>query len=433
MNNRSLYIVLTLLALLLIYVVARQLEWREQTLITGFEGEAQRSRFYAADLFLAKYHADVERLRQSPSEAGLYAADALLIPDASYVPRDDQQQQILSWLAQGGHLIIGTGWNDEPNIIKQLGFSSEQQSFSVDDYELEREEEKEQQSFSEKLKQQHSEQQQLKEKHKDWICAAPYEQCHSLEEPKLQHNLLSQLVFEAETQNIYIHPKLDRSIIHEQISGTDRPANYAHPLELFYWAGDSNGIRFVQAHYGEGLLTVMVDSDIFSNNYIAHYDHALLLSLLVSAQQRLLILEGKHSASLATLLRRHYSEALITAAVLLLTLVWHLSLRFGAVHHPRSRMRRARRDALRAAAQWHWRRGNEQQLLASLREQVLSLARRRWPSFSRWHSDTQYHELEKISGLSKQQLSLALEASADKDEQKILNIVQLLQQLRKTL
>lgn len=169
------------------------------------------------------------------------------------------------------------------------------------------------------------------------------------------------------------------------------PANKAQS-----WANSSNATHLMQLKYGEGLITVVTDADLWTTPAIGRYDNAWLLWYLNQGTDVSLVWRPDRD-SLATLLWRHYPQALVSLALLLALGVWHLAVRHGPLQAPPALARRQLREHLRATAAFLLRNAGQATLLRGLQQDILRRARRRHPGFERLAVAEQWQVLSRLT------------------------------------
>ncbi|WP_455923934.1 DUF4350 domain-containing protein [Pseudomonas putida] len=169
------------------------------------------------------------------------------------------------------------------------------------------------------------------------------------------------------------------------------PANKAQS-----WANSANATHLMQLTYGQGLITVVTDADLWTNAAIGRYDNAWLLWYLNQGTDVTLVFRSARD-SLATLLWRHYPQTLASLALLLLLVVWHFGLRHGPIQAPPATARRQLREHLRATAAFMLRNAGQDRLLRALQQDILRRARRRHPGFDRLAVAEQWQVLSRLT------------------------------------
>lgn len=109
-------------------------------------------------------------------------------------------------------------------------------------------------------------------------------------------------------------------------------------------AGDGQGYYLLDYEVGDGLLTVVNDLDMISNDRIGEREHAYFLDVLLVGTQPAWLLYDPLSPSLPALAWRHARAVLVTLALLIVVALWAANARIG----PRLRAAGARRRDQRA-------------------------------------------------------------------------------------
>lgn len=440
-NKKALYVLAGLVCIGLAWYIFKQLEWREQRFDLGWEPEALIHPYLAAERYLIKLGVDVDSYSVLPEISEINRADALFIPDTSYLPFKHQQTAILDWVENGGHLLTAPDSNEFPNFIADLGFSTEYRQLAVfksDDDDEQQEEDTP--SFVEALQEQNELLKQQNNTDDLIICTAAENQCNETTDPDRNTDVMTVLTFDGSDDRVLIDAQKPRALLHphyqyesETVRESLTNEDQYQKADVFYWASDDNAVRFVQVRYGEGLISISVDSNMFDNARLGHFDHAYLLEHLFGSREKAIFLEGKFTPPLSSLAVRHYPEAIAILVLLILISIWHLSPRFGAVHIPRSLARRSREESLRAIAQWRWRRAEYSKILTPVRDDLLRAANKRWPQFKYWPKDMQCEKLAEYSNMDIENIETALDAEHCADEHALLRLIQVMQTIRKTL
>jgi len=173
------------------------------------------------------------------------------------------------------------------------------------------------------------------------------------------------------------------------------------------WANSGSATHMMQLAYGNGLITVLSDSDLWKNKTIARYDNAWLLWYLTQDSSVTMLLQTEH-ADLFSLLLRYFPEALTALALLTGLLLWHVGLRHGPLQAPASRARRQLTEHLRASADFLLRRSGQQALLRALQQDIVRRARQRHPGFEHLGVADQWQVLGRLTRQPTSAVSQAL-------------------------
>ncbi|MDY7561757.1 DUF4350 domain-containing protein [Pseudomonas sp. 10B1] len=162
------------------------------------------------------------------------------------------------------------------------------------------------------------------------------------------------------------------------------------------WANSDGSTHMMQLVYGDGLITVLTDSDLWKNNAIDHFDNAWLLWYLTQHSAVTMLLQVEHG-DLFSLLLRYFPQAIITLALMTGLLLWHIGMRHGPLQAPESRARRQLVEHLRASADFLLRSGGQYVLLSGLQQDILRRARQRHPGFERLSVADQWQVLARLT------------------------------------
>lgn len=240
-------------------------------------------------------------------------------------------------------------------------------------------------------------------------------------EPENRYGELTQLYLENESAPAYFH--FDTAF--HLYDSEDR----AH-----VWANSAGATHMLQLYHGDGLITVLSDPVLWQNNNIARYDHAWLLWYLTQGMQ-VTLLNRSEREGLGVLVLRHFPQALLALALLILLVLWHQGMRQGPLQQPVPPARRQLHEHLRGSAEFKLRHGGQRQLLQTLQQDIRRRARRRHPGFERLAVAEQWNMLARLSGQSTRAISQAMRPPSTKPQSAALftDQVAYLQTLRNAL
>ncbi|MBU1331341.1 MAG: DUF4350 domain-containing protein [Gammaproteobacteria bacterium] len=367
MSRRHLpLVVLALLLTALGAYLLSHLQPYDEVVELGPSPEAKSNPYLAAEYFLRERGLNVQRAEglASVRELPSVGQTLLLLGDRQRMtPR--QAERLLEWAAKGGHLLFVAErlWDEERGesgdlLLDRLGI--QQHSSPPDDAEPDAETETD------------SAEQAAAETSPAAEDASPYPQ-------------LTQLYLENETAPAYIDFATDFHLYDAE--------NRAHA-----WANSAEATHLLQLYHGDGLISVLTDSWIWQTEQIAEYDNAWLLWYL-SQDSDVTLLYRAERDNLATLLLRHFLQALCALALLIALGLWHVGQRSGPLLPAPSLARRSLREHLRGSADFLLRRAGQPSLLQGLQHDILRRARRRHPGFERLAVAEQWQVLSRLSRL----------------------------------
>ncbi len=353
--------VLLLLAGLLAIFLASRLQPYTETIDLGPSPEARRNPYLAAELFLRKQGVTVSRadglevLKELPP-----SGHTLLLLGSRSGMTPGQARRLLQWSEQGGHLVLIAErlWDEDEKKSGDLLLDSlDIRQYLTEDFDDSQEEEEPADSVPD-------------------------------------YSALTRLYLENERSPAYIGFDPDYHLYD--------PQNHAYA-----WANSGDATHLLQMQHGKGLVTVLTDAWIWQNRNIEQYDNAWLLWYLTQDNQVTLLYRAERD-SLATLLARHFPEALAAALLLLLAGLWRAGLRQGPLQPVASRSRRQLEEHLRAGADFLLRQRGHVALLHGLQRDILRRARRRHPGFEQLGVAEQWQILGRMTRLPPSAISQAM-------------------------
>ncbi|UCJ18654.1 DUF4350 domain-containing protein [Pseudomonas sp. MM211] len=352
------------LGLLGSYLLSRA-EPYEDVVSHGPSPEARDNPYMAAEHFLRKQGLEVARADNLTGLAELPSRGHTLLllgNRSNLTPR--QNERLLQWAAQGGHLLFVAErmWDEEQGKSGDLLLDA----LNVQQYPVEKLDEDEEEADSAA----------------DEETAEPTRE-ESQEEPKDAYPQLTKLYLENEQAPAYVNFDTDFHLYDAN--------NLAH-----VWANSGEATHLLQIYHGEGLISIVTDAWIWQNANLADYDNAWLLWYL-SQDSAVTLIYNADRDNLLTLLQRHFTPALLALGLLLLMGLWHVGQRRGPLLQPQPASRRQLQEHLRGAADFLLRHGGQQRLLNNLQQDILRRARRRHPGFERLGVADQWQILGRLS------------------------------------
>ncbi|WP_141694750.1 DUF4350 domain-containing protein [Candidatus Thiodiazotropha endoloripes] len=183
--------------------------------------------------------------------------------------------------------------------------------------------------------------------------------------------------------------------------------------------------RYLVFPWGGGFITLISDSDIFSNNRIGEFEHARLLAHLATDGDPVWLLHSAQMPSLTSLIWRWAPQLVVTLVLLGLLTVWWMSRRSGTILASTTSDRRDLLEHLQASAEFAWRNDLKAGLLEGARHQV----EKRWlsahPVLLQLDQEARCNWLAKRTGLSATAIFKALYPDQPDTMQMIKNSINL--------
>ncbi len=200
-------------------------------------------------------------------------------------------------------------------------------------------------------------------------------------------------------------------------------------------AWDALGDAIVHTHLGRGAITVLSDGNAFDNGTIARYDHAEILWRLVNltAATRVWIEHSSDMPMLPLWLWQHAPEAILTAVLLLITLLWRACPRFGPVVDLAPTVRRSLLEHIDASGRFFWHQHRRLRLLKALRSSVLNTAMSKHPGLAGLEPAQRCQRLAAIIEIPYERIENALYGRLIADRRAFVETVRVLASIRKCL
>ncbi|MCZ6872600.1 MAG: DUF4350 domain-containing protein, partial [bacterium] len=379
MNHKISAVLLSLMMAGCVYGFYAFFEPYEKTEDLGWDKAALRNPYLAAVYFLQRLDIDArsydsfEKLQPLPENGAIFVSNSSNVLSARRVDR------LIEWVKGGGHLIVAAQPPDSDTSDQLLEF------FSIEnlttEYRVEVQPKRgsnadtasageERKKGSKKLSEQ------LREYNRKLVeqITKTGSATEQGEEAAVPGNELSSLQFEGIDRPLKLHFLPSRQLYHPYFERKDENAFTGY--KLVYWAGDEQGIHFMQLDVGQGLLSVLSDAVLWRSDHIDKFDHAFFLRTLTRHEDGVRLLYGTNMPSLFMLIWQHTPELVIACALWLIAWLWYRGQRFGPIVQQQITIRRSLAEHISASANYLWRGGHSKQLLAPARDEVEHQARR---------------------------------------------------------
>lgn len=376
MNRRDLVIGLLVLTAATLFGVwfLNHFERATREIETGFQGEARRNPYLAAQRFLERTGVEADSIGSLDQLSELPATSATLYLPTERLTLDARRTQaLLDWIRTGGHLVVVIWGDAEANRRDPL--------------------------------------------------LAPFGVVQYFEE-------------EPEENEVPANVDLPNAPDFYQVGflpwyRMEDPDNKA-----IWRVEDDTGIHALQYAAGQGYLTVLTDMDFMNNDAIGQYDHAAVLwylSHMHGRQGQVLFVYNDDMPALGRLLWDRLPEALISAAVLLGVWLWLASRRFGPPLPEPARARRSLLEHLTASGRFLWRQHKQETLVTALRQRFFQTLRQRHPGWTTLAGEDLCRRLAVTTGLQQKHIQAALYGPAPQTPIAFTHLTRDLEQLRKRL
>ncbi|MGK0370469.1 MAG: hypothetical protein ACJAW1_000710 [Glaciecola sp.] len=188
----------------------------------------------------------------------------------------------------------------------------------------------------------------------------------------------------------------------------------------------------VQIKRGDGLITLMTDVYVWSNYQINDDDNIFFIHQLVAQNSKLYIFEQRDPKMWSTLITEYSPSFYWILLFVVLLSAWFYAVRFGAIRLINNTVMSYFSQHIRAAGQFYWLNGQKDKLLLEVRnallEEISSKLAQTHPS------EAEILEgLAKISGWPKEKIYMFVFDKNKVNETQFTQIMQGLQQLREMI
>lgn len=409
--NYSVVVLILALLVAAFYGIRSQFEWVNMTINKGYTPEAARNRYLAAQHYLQQ-HSLTTKTAIDLTEIWdqLESQDAVLLLNNRVVP-EAYHQQLMNWVADGGHLIITAQnlWDEEyqdsgDTLLDNLGVHVHN---VIDEHA-----EEIGQAAAEKVKE-------------------LAEEAGSDSEATINEDE-EEAKTEANQCDAYGYSRLTLVDYSEALPPIQvQFGSYNHLVDA---AGSSLAPyeyypnQMLQYAIGQGKITTITNHSMWHNYNIGWYDHAYFLWLLVENAQNVWFVFDRQSESLLALITQHLLEPLIAGLLLLALYLWYRAKRFGPIAQEPPKGRRSLLEHITANGRFNWRHQQMQPLIQKQRDDIKHRFIRRHGNHH--NEDSVITTLAKASELTPDQIRWALTCEAPEREQEFTQLIRLLQRLR---
>lgn len=412
---------------ILIAVWYFNLEWEEKEVDRGPTAEARRNPVLALQRLLEQRDMPVElvrgfaglqRLQFDETEVG--PNDTLVLLNTGRSLREAQVERLWQWMENGGRVLVTvdnpyfdmTALDSDP-LLDRLGLEL------VGDYWSDlADDEAEDDSDDPQTEETESETAEQAE-------TSPL--TSEEEEPEVDRDLCT----EPEVAlPVSLPGQEDSDLLMEFVSGVAFADVETEATALSYYGED---LFLVHQPVGAGEIFAVPSMAVLANSYIHCQDNAYVLWQMLRNSDKVWLVINVDSPSFWRHLWQLSTFGCIALLCALALWLWHRVPRFGPILERKITGRRQFLDHIQASAQFLFRQQGNAALITPLREEILQKLRLRHPNFSQQPVDDQIAKVVKLSGMTRDDVHLALYRALPVPDPVFIDMVQRLQHLRNTL
>ena len=434
-TNKLLLLAIAAVIIGLLYWASRYITWKEEEIDLGYSREALKDDFLAVKQFLAHQGVDSQSLRSfgmldnmawQGEQVG--PQDTLVLLNAHKMLRGQRLDNLLAWVEQGGTVItttynpfIGAGGGTDPLL--------DHFSILVGDYE-DTDTEEDNDPTSDDADEEITEPDDQAEDVLDdeGSTTDPDNDDEESDEEKLPDNHFR--------CSLYLEPQAVDFFDESEPLLIDYSGGVAFDYygdEPQGWSGDDRGLHLAQFEWGQGLVIINSDNEIWTNQRVDCHDHAYALWKLIDHDGKVWFLINQEAPSLWSLLWQSVPYGMLAALLALGLWLWAKAIRFGPILTRKTEGRRSLAEHIYASAMLLWRRQQHPYLVERLREEVRQLLHQHYPQFNQWSEQEQISHLQQLTSLSATELHRALFSNTLQHPQDFTLAVACLQTIRKSI
>ncbi len=456
--HKSMLIVSVVVGLLiagLVYWLSSLFYWVEEEVDHGFSKAAMQNDFLAAKLFLQKQGVPVSLVKNqqlldkgSWRNVELQQDDTIILVNAYKTLNEDRYHRLRDWVETGGTLIASsqnpfvgshTKENDlllddfsiepAPEIYEEKGdfFEEISKDLKKKDKELEEEKQKKQQEQQKQAKEDAKEKTKEKTKTPEQIEAENKKR-------KQKEDYWRRCGKKKETTAVTFASE-DKPLIFD-FSYEDAFVYYDYDDLDDEGLAKERSEHMLYFNWGDGSVTFLSDTYIWSNKRIDCHDHAYALWNSVNRNGRVWILINQDAPSLSAIIWQKAPYGLLACLLALCLWLWNKSQTLGPVFVQQTIARRSLAEHLYASGVLLWRKFQSPQLLVVLRKDILDLLEKHHQLHGNQSDSSGQSRLDflhELTGLSQDVIRRALFADDIHEPQDLARVIAHLQIIRKRI
>ncbi|WAJ72185.1 DUF4350 domain-containing protein [Catenovulum adriaticum] len=360
---------------------------------------------------------DYPRLFSNAKSKIVPAHDAVLILTSSDKRlTQNQSQQIVAWVEQGGHLIFSmdTAFYKQPRDIHHPLWNTLNIT-AIPPKTIEPTESDDLTSDSSPSEQADSQEENEK------AAIEPEDEAEEAEKApeKLEFEGPFSTEFKTQNGNVFF-AYLEKSY---RISA---PEN----AQVVTSAGDEQGDTFVQIKLGQGKVSLLTEIEIWNNRQLNSAHNAYLYRWLVDDRQNIWLFTSAAQDHWLVSLANWSPSLIVLILVLLVLFVWYQAVQFGPAYTHNETHQHFFHQHIKASAEFYWQHKQQALLTNALQQQVIEKICKRWPAFRTANQAQQIDYLVDLTQLDKTLIQKSIFAHTNQDERGFTRQVRTLQKIR---
>lgn len=391
--------------------ISQNLEYVDEKDWRPLSGEARSNPLYASRLFLKGMGIPTETLESLQSLTTLPEHDTVIIIDtARYTQREEQLSELISWVEQGGHLIVRSvsDWEFfDPDRSEEVYDGDEDESAASD---TETNTDDNFKTSSDPLQR--------------------YLQVHTDESIAFKQQDSQEIQLRGVEKKLKLGKDYYQSIAIDH--DNDKEGLQQIPI---------NGHNIIiQQQAGEGMITLVSDLSFIQNYSIDSFDHAEILWHLVHAHSSdstqpaaVWLIHSDDMPNLFEIIWKKFWPLSIMLGLLFLTWVLRASRRFGPMIPKDDEDRRNLMEHIDASGNYYWAQKQQTTLVDSARASTQQRLVQRIPGWQAMNNDQQAKLLAERLPIKEQQVLRLLHGDISHNAHEFTEIIKQLEHIRNTV
>lgn len=425
--NKVGIIIILLLGLLIggsFYVFLENFEYKEQTIRTGFLGEARNNPLYASRLFLKRMGIPSFTQKSIQGVTGLPDTDTVLVINSRRTTVSTRQiNELINWVKSGGHVIaLAThNWNyyrDETQNDNDYFDDQDEEDTGQND----------------PLQKYLGVTTGLKVNYND-LSSAEQTKVDKIEEKN--GDFVNDTLFKIRLNNVDKPLSIMNSWFNPiRLNNKNRDQEISDKAEIITLRSDNFMLR---QSVGKGLITLVSSLEFIENKHLDQADHAEIFWHLLHAKGKTLNQPSSvwliHNDKISPLWLSLWQNAwmlIISLTILFCAWIFTKSRRFGPLITKQDENCRSLNEHISSSGNFYWQQGQKAQLLESSRSALTQKLAKSYPNWLHLSQNEQLSLLETKLEIKQESLHKALFTKDVKEAEEFTKTLRLIEHIRKS-
>lgn len=203
--------------------------------------------------------------------------------------------------------------------------------------------------------------------------------------------------------------------------------------EIYYSVSNDEGNTLIQLEQGEGMITLMTETQIWNNWQLDEDDNAIILLGFLQNNSQVYFLNPVEQPHWFILLYRYSAAFIWLLALLIISGIWHLGSRFGPKQSLSLLTQSRFIDHIKVAGDYYWQHDNQQIMLLEVRRIIFHHINQKWPSLHGADQNKIVAHMAELSSWPADTITKLMFENSTLNQSQFTQWMKGLQQLRKIL